>query len=129
MTKDSITLPDGVKVKVDDIRLDSRVKDGVRTNYINNVELSEGDTALTMSGKWGAIVVLDQLTYNEVTSTEWVAGEWAWNGVDASFGLIGLMTCGAVFVGLGMYGARSGAKVGTLMLICGAAALIFIALI
>lgn len=129
VTKDSITLPDGVKVKVDDIRLESRVKDGIRTNYINNIELSEGDTALTMSGKWGSIVVLDQLTYNEVTSTEWVAGEWAWNGVDASFGLIGLITCVAVFIGLGMYGARSGAKVGTLMLICGAAALIFIALI
>ena len=41
---------------------------------------------------------------------------------------MGLITCAAVFVGLGMYGARSGAKVGKLMIICGCAAFVFLAL-
>lgn len=126
-----VTLPNNSKVKMENITLDSRLdENGVRTSYINNQEISTGyDTSITLSGKWGAIVVLDKLTYNETTSTEWQPGEFAWNGVDSSFALMGLIACVGVFVGLGMYGARSGAKVGMLMLICGGAALIFLALI
>ena len=132
---ETYTITDGkisvnnVKIKVSDLQLDSRYKDGTRTNYINGREISTGANQLELSGTWGAVVSLSELSYSTVTSTEWQPGVFAWNGVDSSFALMGLITCVGVFIGLGMYGRRSGAKVGTLMLICGGAALIFLALI
>lgn len=128
VTNGSITV-NNIKIKVSNLQLDSRYLDGVRTNYINGREISTGSNALGLSGTWGAIVSLSELDHSTVTSTEWIPGQFAWNGVDSSFALMGLITCVGVFIGLGMYGRRSGAKVGTLMLICGGAALIFLALI
>lgn len=101
------------------------------SNTINGYEVSTSATAstITFGGDWS--FTLQAYRMEEVTSTElvWQPGQFAWNGVDSSFALMGLITCVGVFIGLGMYGRRSGAKVGTLMLICGGAALIFLALI
>ena len=127
VTDGKITV-NNVKIKVSDLQLDSKYLDGVRTNYINGRQISTGSNSLQLTGTWAAIVSLSELDHSTTTSTEWIAGEFAWNGVDQSFALMGLITCVAVFVGLGMYGARSGAKVGTLMIICGFAALIFLAI-
>ena len=117
-----------VKYNVKDLELDSRYLDGTRTNYINGRQISTGANELQLGGSWTAIVNISELSYSTTKVTEWTPGKFAWNGVDQSFALMGLITCAAVFVGLGMYGARSGAKVGKLMIICGCAAFVFLAL-
>lgn len=105
--------------------------DGTFANYIGGIRVpsTAAVPAISLNGIWAMIVQTTFLDKEIVTVTEWVPGEFAWNGVDASFALIGLMTCVAVFIALGMYGRRSGAKVGHLMLICGAAAFVFLALL
>ncbi len=127
--KNGALIVDNKKIPLSNLKLESRYLDGVRTNYINGKEISTGANTLQLNGTWGAIVSLTELTPETSTSNEWQPGEFAWNGVDSSFALMGLIASVGVFVGLGMYGARSGAKVGMLMLICGGAALIFLALI
>ena len=117
-----------IKYNVKDLVLDSRYLDGTRTNYINGRQISTGDNVLQLGGSWSITVNLSELKHSTEKITEWTPGKFAWNGVDQSFALMGLITCAAVFVGLGMYGARSGAKVGKLMIICGAAAFVFLAI-
>lgn len=130
ITNGSFTL-DGKKFSIDKgITLRSTFEDLQYTNYINGVEVSTTAAApsVTFNGAWDCAVESTVLTHEQYTSTEWTPGKFAWNGVDQSFALMGLITCAAVFVGLGMYGARSGAKVGKLMIICGAAAFVFLAI-
>lgn len=99
--------------------------------YINNTLISnfEQGGLIWFGGDWSLVAKVSQMENVESTRLVWQAGEWAFNGVGSDFALIGLLTCGAVFVGLGMYGRRSGAKVGMLMLITGCAAFIFLAMI
>ena len=127
VTDGKITV-NGISMKVKDLKLESRYKDGERVNIINGRQISTGSNSLQLNGTWSAIVTLSEEEYSTYTSTEWTPGKFAWNGVDQSFALMGLITCAAVFVGLGMYGARSGAKVGKLMIICGCAAFVFLAI-
>ncbi len=100
-------------------------------NYIGGIRVANTASipAVTLNGTWAMIVQTTYLDMEIVTVTEWVPGQFAWNGVDESFALIGLISCVATFIGLGMYGRRSGAKVGVLMLITGCAAFIFLAMI
>jgi hypothetical protein len=65
----------------------------------------------------------------EVTSTQlrWQPGEFGFDEV--GFIVVGLIACLGAFVGLGMYGRRSGAKVGVLMLICGGAAMVLLMMV
>ena len=99
--------------------------------YINNKLISnfQQGSLIWFGGDWSLVVKVSQMENVESTRLVWQSGEWAWDGVGTDFALIGLLTCGAVFVGLGMYGRRSGAKVGVLMLITGCAAFIFLAMI
>ena len=127
--KDGALIVDHKRIALSKLTLESKYLDGTRTNYINGKEISTGANTLQLNGTWGAIVSLTELTPETSTSNEWQPGEFAWNGVDSSFALMGLIASVGVFVGLGMYGKRSGAKVGMLMLICGGAVLIFLALI
>ena len=117
-------------MKLDGIRFSSHYDGSNYTNYINGAEVSTTATApsLQLGGIWDAIVENTTLQYEVWTQNDWIAGKFAWNGVDSNFALMGLVTCAAVFVGLGMYGRRSGAKVGKLMIICGCAAFVFLAL-
>lgn len=106
--------------------------DGTYINYIDGQKATESSSAsaedVTFNGKWSMIVTTAYTDMESKQETQWTPGKFAWNGVDQSFALMGLITCAAVFVGLGMYGARSGAKVGKLMIICGAAAFVFLAI-
>ena len=121
----------GKSVSMDGLKIRSYFEDGVYHNSIGNHDLPDTNQPLeiTFNGVWYLGVKETALEYNEWQSTEWQPGEFAWNGVDSSFALMGLITCAAAFVGLGMYGKRSGAKVGTLMLVCGCAAFVFLALL
>lgn len=136
---DSYTVADGsITVNGTEVRLLNAVFSSVYnsdaaewSNRINGVEVSTSSDPSTVyfGGQWS--MTLTAYRMQEVTGTElqWQAGEFAWNGMDESFALMGLITCVGAFVGLGMYGRRSGAKVGTLMIICGSAAFIFLALL
>lgn len=104
---------------------------GEWTNAINGYTVS-ADTvpsSVYFGGEWSFIVTAYAM--EETTSTElvWHAGEFAFNGFDSNFALLGLVSCVGVFIALGIYGQRSGAKVGTLLLICGCAGLLFLAMI
>lgn len=100
------------------------------TNTINNVQVSTGyPSTLTFGGEWSATVAAYSMDEFERTEKVWQPGVFAFDGVDNSFALLGLATTVAVFIGLGLYGRRSGAKVGTLMLVCGACAAVFLCLI
>lgn len=136
---ETFTVTDGNAIYVDghkilltktDLRLRTIYEDSRWTNYVNGYEVSTTAAAptVTLNGTWDCTVQSTKLESSTETSTEWIAGEFAWNGVDESFALVGLMTCVAVFIGLGIYGRRSGAKVGTLMIICGCAAFVFLAM-
>lgn len=86
-------------------------------------------SVLTFNGTWRAQVVSAPVTSETFTDHKWIPGAWGWKGLDANFALVGLLTCLVCFVGLGIYGKRSGSKVGTLMIICTGGALIFMALL
>ena len=117
------------RIPLKSLVLESKFEDNTRTNSINGIDISTGANILELNGTWGAIVSLSELESETSTAMEWQPGEFAWNGVDESFALIGLVSSVAIFIGLGMYGRRSGAKVGMLMLITGCAAFIFLAMI
>lgn len=105
-------------------------EDGSWTSSINNQQVSSGAPAdLYLGGDWSVTVqafTMEEVERNEYT---WQPGNFAFNGLDNSFALLGLLTTVGVFIGLGLYGRRSGAKVGTLMLVCGACAAVFLCLI
>jgi len=65
-------------------------------------------------------------TYN---SYKWIAGEFAWDGIDDNFLMVGLLTSLGVFIALGIYSRRSKASVWPLMLVAGGAAFLFLIMI
>lgn len=94
---------------------------------INNVVVSTTPepSTITFNGKWSLSIITTSQEQYEYTKTEWIAGSFAWDGIDHNFLMVGMLTCLGVFIALGIYGRRSGAKVLPLMLVCGGAALLF----
>ena len=89
------------------------------------ISTTAAPSAITFNGKWSAsISTIGQEQY-EYTKTEWIAGGFAWNGMDQSFLMVGLITSLGVFIALGIYARRSRASVWPLMLVCGGAAALF----
>lgn len=121
----------GKQIRLLQAAFSATLEDGEYTATINGEEVATTSAAPTLylGGEWSLTLMAYNVERIEGTHMVWQAGEFAFNGADSSFALLGLLTCGAVFVGLGMYGRRSGAKVGMLMLITGCAALIFLAMI
>ena len=100
---------------------------GEYNNKIGDTVISTtaAPSAITFNGKWSAsISTIGQEQY-EYTKTEWIAGGFAWNGMDQSFLMVGLITSLGVFIALGIYARRSRASVWPLMLVCGGAAALF----
>lgn len=100
-------------------------------NKINGTVISTtvSPSNISFNGPWQSIVNTAPLTAETSTVSKWIPGQWTWNGLDMNFAIIGLVTCIGVFIGLGIYGQRSGGKVGTLMLVCAGGALVFLALL
>lgn len=117
-------------VQVDGATFRSVTDDGVTwSNYINNYKVS--DTAslstLSLNGVWSAIYTLSTLDVETKQVTSWIPGHFA---LDMSgFAVMGIVTCAALTVGLGLYGKRSGTKMLWLMMITGGAGLIFMFMI
>ncbi len=96
-------------------------------NKIGNTVISTTaqPSTITFNGKWSASISTTAQESYTYTETEWVAGSFAWDGIDHNFLMVGLITCLGVFIALGIYGRRSGARVLPLMIVCGGAALLF----
>lgn len=126
----SITLGSRLNLSVNGITFDSVPADGGYDNRINGYTVSHTSTPSTIrfDGSWLADVNTTLLKSETYTENKWIAGEFAWEGMDFNFYLIGLLTSIAAFIFLAMYGRRSGAKVGGLMIVCGGAAFMFILL-
>ena len=93
------------------------------------ISTTAAPSAITFNGKWSAsISTIGQEQY-EYTKTEWIAGGFAWNGMDQSFLMVGLITSLGVFIALGIYARRSRASIWPLMLVCGGAAFLFFIMI
>lgn len=122
---------EGKRMNVNGIVMDSVPNGDSFDNRINGtvVSTTAEPSTIAFNGKWGANVTTGTITESTVTVNKWVAGGFAFNGIDNDFALLGLVTAAAAFIGLGLYGRRSGAKVGTLMLVCGACAAVFLCLI
>lgn len=116
------------KIPINGMVLDSIPVEGGYDNRINGtvVNTSAEPATITFTGKWAANVTTGTLTETTTTVTKWVAGSFAWQGIDDNFLMVGLITSLGAFVGLAMYGRKSGAKVLPLLLVCGGAAFMFL---
>lgn len=106
-------------------------ENGQYDNNIGNTTVSTTATpsSIYFGGIWAANVATNTMYAAPYESTHWVPGGFAWNGMDDSFLLVGLLACVGTFIVLAMYGKKSGAKVGGLMLVCGGAALMFLVML
>lgn len=83
-------------------------------------------STIIFNGKWLANISTISLEPNTVTKTEWVAGSFAWDGIDDNFLLCGMVTCIAAFIGCGIYAKKTGSGgIIPVMIVCGCAALMF----
>lgn len=132
VTDGSIRILGSRDIPVDGINFNS-IPDGNGryNNRIGNTVVSNTaqPATITLNGIWRAELSTDSQTLTTSQVTHWVPGVWAWNGIDVNFAMVGLSACAAAFIGLGVYGRRSGGKVGALMLVCAGGALVFLALL
>lgn len=89
------------------------------------ISTTAAPSAITFNGKWSASISTVAQEEYEYTKTEWIAGGFAWDGMDQSFLMVGLITSLGMFIALGIYARRSRASVWPLMLVCGGAAALF----
>lgn len=97
-------------------------------NRINGYLIStdSAPSSITFGGTWEATVKTDSMVSTTVIKTEWVAGHFAWDGIDDNFLLVGLLTSLGVFIALGIYSRRSKGNMIPLMLVAGGAAFVFL---
>ena len=89
------------------------------------ISVSAEPSTITFNGLWGASIETKEQVATTYTKTEWTPGEFAWDGMDTSFLMVGLITSLGMFIALGIYASRSRASVWPLMLVCGGAAALF----
>ena len=116
------------KVSVKGLVLDSIPTVSGYNNRINGniISTTAQPSTITFDGTWSASIETTSQTAVTVTDTEWIAGEFAWDGIDDNFLMVGLLTSLGVFIALGIYSRRSKASVWPLMLVAGGAAFLFL---
>ena len=87
---------------------------------INDTGWESSSPEIVFNGEWSLTMNRQTIGQKVTTETHWTPGEFALD--DNGFVLVMLLAAVGAFVVLGMTGARSGAKVGLLALICGGAA-------
>lgn len=97
--------------------------------YVNNIHIGDAGIKPTIyfGGEWSLTATRTTLNEETALKSDWTPGEFALD--TDGFVLAMVLTAVAVFVVLGMTGARSGAKVGLLALICGGAAIVGLTII
>lgn len=128
VTNRSITLGSRLTLSVNGLTFDSIPAGDGYDNRINGHVVSRTSTPSTIvfDGTWRADINTSMLKSETYSENKWVPGHFAWQGIDDNFLMAGLMTSLAAFVGLAIYGRRSGGKVLPLLLVCGGAAFMFL---
>lgn len=100
-------------------------------NMIGNTLISSTaqPSTITFNGKWSATVETKEMSSVTITETEWTAGEFAWDGIDTNFLIVGIMTAFAAMIGVGIYAKNRRMPIIPLVLVCGCAAYLFFLLI
>ena len=88
----------------------------------HKIGTSSDPASITFGGEWSLTVTAQILKQVTGEKAEWAAGSFAFD--EDSFKGVIVLAAAITFIGVGMYGARSGVKVGLLLMICGGAALI-----
>lgn len=125
-----ITVTDAETGETKDVKLlkstvTMTLADGKYTTTVNGIPVTiNSNTAPTVyfGGEWSLTATRNTVTEETVLKTEWTPGEFALD--QDGFVLAMLLTAVGTFLVLGMTGARSGAKVGLLALICGGAVVV-----
>jgi len=130
VTNGTVTVNDRtIALRGADISCIDQDGDGIYVTSIGTEEVgtTTGPGSIYLGGEWSLTATAYIL--EEVTSTQlrWQPGEYGFD--ETGFVIVGLIACLGAFVGLGMYGRRSGAKVGILMLICGGAAMVLLMMV
>ena len=108
------------------------VRNGITyDNKVNGyvVSTSADPAEITFNGRWGANVTTQSMEISSYTKTEWIPGEFAWDGIDQNFLMVGLITCLGVFIALGIYLRKTKSSMWPLLIVCGCAAGLFICMI
>ncbi len=95
----------------------------------NVINISADPATITFNGDWDISIATDSASVSTWTKTEWIPGEFAWDGIDQNFLMVGLITCLGVFVGLGIYLRKTKSSMWPLLIVCGCAAGLFICMI
>lgn len=100
-------------------------------NKIGNTIISTTaqPSAIAFNGKWAAAVSTVAQESTSVTKTQWIPGQFAWDGMDDNFLMVGLITCLGVFILGGIYARSHRMSIWPLLLVCGGAAALFIFMI
>lgn len=91
------------------------------------VDRSGTPASLYLGGEWSMTLTYFVVQKVPTTETVWVAGGYGLSE-DGTI-VVALIVDGAVFLGLGFYGRRSGVKVGWLLVVCGLTAFVLIAML
>ena len=96
-------------------------------NRIGDTVISTSVTpsTITFGGEWGAKVTTDSMAQITYTHTDWTPGEFAWDGIDQNFLMIGLLTALGVFIALGIAYRKAKSALWALLVVCGGAAVLF----
>lgn len=131
-----VTKSGNLVIGTKEISLNNMVFDSVSTglgtydNRINGNTVSTTATPSTIAfnGSWSMKIVTAAQKQTTTTATHWIPGQFAWNGVDTDFKLVGLLTCLGAFIGLGIYAKSKRASILPLIIVCGCAAFMFLLL-
>lgn len=98
-------------------------------NTINGIALSNTATPATINfgGEWSIIAYFFGMEKITELATEWQAGGFGLT--EQGTIIVALLVDLAVFLGLGFYGRRTGAKIGWLLALCGGAAFVLICML
>ena len=100
---------------------------GGYNNMIGDTVISTTGTpsTITFGGEWGAMVTTDSMAQFTYTHTDWTPGQFAWDGIDQNFLMVGLLAAIGVFIALGIAYRKTKAALGALLVVCGGAILLF----
>lgn len=96
-------------------------------NRIGNTVISTTLTPSTIKfvGEWGASISTIANVSTTYTKTEWTPGEFAWNGIDQNFLMIGLLAALGAFIALGIAYRKVKSALFALLVVCGGAVVLF----
>ena len=116
------------KVSVNGLKLESIPTPSGYENRMNGyvISVTAQPSTITFNGQWGASVSTIGNVATTYNKTEWTPGEFAWDGIDKNFLIVGLMVSLGAFIGLAIYSRRSRTALWPLLLVCGGAAMLFL---